>query len=602
MKHIPEAYQIQAKQLEIVIGNLKRKVNQYSFARLLVFLVAILAVYIFFGYGIKALVLIAITAIAVFLFLVKKQVQEEVLLQFSKDKLRLLENEVNVLEYRENLYDNGNQFSDAKHAYTDDLDIFGPNSVYAYINRCSSQKARRILASYFKEPANRSEILKRQEAIVELGQFSSDTLDYRTRLLSLPSRDIDVLEVFFTDKLAKAMGFIQNTKLKAYAVAVPFLSIALLVLTVFWGGLWFNILGLFLLLNFIVYFFYKARIDFVHEGIGKSSAIFKNYASNLKWIENQEWKADLLKDKTSTGGKRKEVYRQFLELDKILTNLNYRFNIIVAIFLNLFFQWDLRQLRKLYAWHLKSESDIVDGFDTIAQFEVLISLSVLDNNHPEWTYPKIEEGFGFESKELGHPLIEESKRVNNDFSLGERPTADVITGSNMAGKSTFLRTVGVNMVLAFLGAKTCSKAFKSSVFNLYSFMRIKDSLAESTSTFKAEIDRLKMILEETAKDETAFVLIDEMLRGTNSKDKYLGSKAFIERMIQQKTPGFIATHDLQIADLEKDYPSSVRNYHFDISVKDEEMFFDYKIKNGECKTFNASILLKAIGLDVTNGE
>jgi DNA mismatch repair ATPase MutS len=154
------------------------------------------------------------------------------------------------------------------------------------------------------------------------------------------------------------------------------------------------------------------------------------------------------------------------------------------------------------------------------------------------------------------------------------------------------------MVLAYAGAKVCAKNMETSIFSIISYMRIKDSLANQTSTFKAEIDRLKMILDFTQSHQNSFVLIDEMLRGTNSKDKYLGSKVFIKKLIAQNTPGFIATHDLQIAELEKEYPTQLRNFHFDITIQNQEMFFDYKIKNGECKTFNASILLKAIGIEI----
>jgi DNA mismatch repair ATPase MutS len=168
----------------------------------------------------------------------------------------------------------------------------------------------------------------------------------------------------------------------------------------------------------------------------------------------------------------------------------------------------------------------------------------------------------------------------------------------MAGKSTFLRTVGVNMILAFAGAKVCASSFKTSIFKLVSYMRIKDSLQNQTSTFKAEIDRLKMILDYTQQEKHALVLIDEMLRGTNSKDKYLGTKVFIKKLIAQRTPGFIATHDLQIADLVEEYPEQLRNFHFDIQIQENEMYFDYQIKEGKCETFNASLLLKAIGLDI----
>jgi len=166
----------------------------------------------------------------------------------------------------------------------------------------------------------------------------------------------------------------------------------------------------------------------------------------------------------------------------------------------------------------------------------------------------------------------------------------------MAGKSTFLRTVGINMVLAFSGAPVCAARFQTSIFSLVTYMRIKDSLNDQTSTFKAELNRLKMILEMVSKVPDSLVLIDEMLRGTNSKDKYQGSKAFIERLIEQNISALFATHDLQLSEMIEDYPQQLRNYHFDIQLTEGEMNFDYKLKQGACRTFNAAILLKQIGL------
>jgi DNA mismatch repair ATPase MutS len=168
----------------------------------------------------------------------------------------------------------------------------------------------------------------------------------------------------------------------------------------------------------------------------------------------------------------------------------------------------------------------------------------------------------------------------------------------MAGKSTFLRTIGINTVLALCGAPVCASEMQVSVITIISYMRIKDSLNESTSTFKAELDRLQMLLAAVSNEPKVFFLIDEMLRGTNSVDKYLGSKAVIEQLISKKGVGMVATHDLQIAHLEQKHPDYVRNFYFDIQVIDGEMLFDYKIKHGECKTFNASLLLKQIGIDV----
>ncbi|WP_394333386.1 MutS-related protein [Mucilaginibacter pedocola] len=187
----------------------------------------------------------------------------------------------------------------------------------------------------------------------------------------------------------------------------------------------------------------------------------------------------------------------------------------------------------------------------------------------------------------------------NDYELNDALHIDIITGSNMAGKSTFLRTIGINAVLALAGAKVCASAMQVSVVTIVSYMRIKDNLNESTSTFKAELDRLQMLLAAVENEERVFFLIDEMLRGTNSVDKYLGSKAVIEQLIAKKGVGMVATHDLQIARLEDKYPAYVRNYYFDIQIINGEMLFDYKLKYGECKTFNASLLLKQIGIEFT---
>ena len=236
----------------------------------------------------------------------------------------------------------------------------------------------------------------------------------------------------------------------------------------------------------------------------------------------------------------------------------------------------------------------------IAEFEALISLSSLAINYPEWAFPQIADGeaYTITAKNIAHPLISNKYSVTNNYELNDAFKIDIITGSNMAGKSTFLRTIGINTVLALSGAPVCADDMTVSVITIVSYMRIKDSLNESTSTFKAELDRLQMLLAAVENEPKVFFLIDEMLRGTNSVDKYLGSKAVIEQLISKKGVGMVATHDLQIAELEKKYPDYIRNFYFDIQVVNGEMLFDYKMKHGECKTFNASLLLKQIGIDV----
>jgi DNA mismatch repair ATPase MutS len=229
----------------------------------------------------------------------------------------------------------------------------------------------------------------------------------------------------------------------------------------------------------------------------------------------------------------------------------------------------------------------------------LNTLATIHFNHPDWCLPKLAPNhFVFESKALGHPLIPGAERINNDFLVAENTLISLVTGSNMAGKSTFLRSIGINMVLAQMGSPVCAKNFTISPVRLMTSMRISDNLAENTSTFYAELKKLKTIIEAVNNREKVFVLLDEILRGTNSHDRHTGSAAFITQLIRHHAFAVIATHDLELADLKKAFPQSLENYHFDVQVKGEELYFDYKLKEGVCHSLNASLLMKKIGIEL----
>jgi len=325
------------------------------------------------------------------------------------------------------------------------------------------------------------------------------------------------------------------------------------------------------------------------------------YGLAFKCIEDEEWQSGynknlaLLIDSESYA-----VSAKIQALSALINKLNNRLNMVLGFILNVIFIWDIRQVIAIENWKRSNHEHFETAFDVIGEFEVLTSLSSLAGNYPDWCFPEIATGTGYTyiAKKLAHPLINRQNRIANDFELNDTHKIDIITGSNMAGKSTFLRSIGINAVLGLCGAPVCADAMQLSVIKVITYMRIKDSLNESTSTFKAELDRLQMLLTAVEQEEKVYFLIDEMLRGTNSVDKYLGSKAVIKKLIHINGVGQIATHDLQIARLEDEYPQYIRNYYFDIQVRGNEMLFDYKIKHGECKTFNASLLLRQIGIDV----
>ena len=250
-------------------------------------------------------------------------------------------------------------------------------------------------------------------------------------------------------------------------------------------------------------------------------------------------------------------------------------------------------------WKQQNHEHVLGWFTALGEFEAINSLSILSFNHPEWCFPELKkEHFFIEGKEIGHPLIPAGKCVNNPVKIDQAGELMLVTGSNMAGKSTYLRSIGVNTVLAMAGAPVCAKYFCLSPVQIISSMRIADNLEESTSTFYAELKKLKTVIDKVNNNEKVFILLDEILRGTNSLDRHTGSAALIKQLIKHNAVGIIATHDVELAGLKDEYPSGILNYHFDVQVNNEELYFDYKLKEGICTSLNASILMKKIGIEL----
>lgn len=272
----------------------------------------------------------------------------------------------------------------------------------------------------------------------------------------------------------------------------------------------------------------------------------------------------------------------------------------LAIVLEIYFCWSIHQVIALEKWKQINEKNLDNWFATIGYFEAMNSLANLSFNNPDWKFPVIgKENTIIEGTSIGHPLIPPSKRVTNDVKIDHLSEIMLVTGSNMAGKSTYLRSIGVNMVLAMCGASVCASWFCMTPMLVVSSMRITDNLAESTSTFYAELKKLKVIIDKVNKGDKIFILLDEILRGTNSIDRHTGSMALLKQLIKQKAVGIIATHDVELAELEKQYPENILNYHFDVQVNNEELYFDYKLKTGVCTSMNASILMKKIGITIS---
>lgn len=575
--------------------------NTYSLFRLGIFGLFILSVCLAVSFD--EIIIIIVSAVILglcFSWLITKQNHFESLKNYFLDIKKVNENELANIVNRSNIYHNGSWFTDDKHYYTSDLDIFGSNSLFQLINRASTLPGIIKLATWLNAPADKNVISSRQQAIDEIAGKNDWKIDIQAHLLfSLKQQKEQIKNLLEYLKIPVELE--QQEWLNIYSKIAPYFLLTVIIAGIFYAPARYFAGVIALFNNRLISSRSKSikKTDLIAGRIGKTLV---HFVFAFKSIENEEWKAEYLKNlsdriKTKDGA---AISDKIGELSGLINKLNYRLNMVVSFVLNIFLLWDVRQVIAIENWKKNNHESLETAFDVIAEYEALISLASLRINYPEWCFPVITDGSGYTltASQIAHPLISADNRVANDYELNDTFKIDIITGSNMAGKSTFLRTIGINTVLALCGAPVCARSMSVSVVTMLSYMRIKDSLNESTSTFKAELDRLQMLLGAVEGDAKVFFLIDEMLRGTNSVDKYLGSKAVIKQLILKKGVGMVATHDLQIADMEKQYPDYIRNFYFDIQVKDGEMLFDYKIKHGECKTFNASLLLKQIGIDV----
>ncbi len=597
---IMTAYLRRCEHCGSAVTRLTAAINRYAVFRLLTIVLGFAGIYQVLELRSVPLTLIAFFLVMiVFAYLVRKHSRLYAEREYYQDLRRVCDNETGSLLHGSNIYGDGSRRTDDRHAYASDLDLFGPGSLFQLLNRCSTLPGEDRLAGWLLGAADRDTIRQRQLAVRELTAKQDWILDVQARLLPHHGKNDELPGLFAYLNMAPL--FSGRKALRTYVAAAPFVFLAFLALTVYENSFGY-LLVLTGLLNGALIYLNMSGINRTDRLIGRAGKVLKSFGEIFRRIENETWQSALCVHLQSGIGREtgETLSQRIRQLSALTDKLDYRLNIFVSIILNYIFVWDLKQVFALEAWKEENKHNLETAFDVVAEFEALISLTSLHTNHPGWTFPVVTEPgrYTILAEKMGHPLIRKEVRVTNRFELEDAAIIEIITGSNMAGKSTFLRTVGINAVLAFAGAPACAERLEISLMKLVTYMRIRDSLNESTSTFKAELDRLKMILDTAGGTEKTYFLIDEMLRGTNSVDKYRGSRAVIKKLLNAGAAGMVATHDLQLAGLQAEHPGRIRNYHFDIRVEQGEMRFDYLLKEGECVTFNASLLLRKIGVDV----
>jgi DNA mismatch repair ATPase MutS len=291
------------------------------------------------------------------------------------------------------------------------------------------------------------------------------------------------------------------------------------------------------------------------------------------------------------------AYKQVDRLSKIIDSISSRHGSFYFI-MNILTLWDYQNMISLERWRKESGGFLKAWLEAIGKIEALSSLAIIRYDNPEWVVPKISESEKpeFEAKSMGHPLLR-GNRVENDLSTNIPDRILLITGSNMSGKSTLLRTAGINLVLAYTGAPVCARKFTASIMEIHTCMRVSDDLSRNISSFYAELLRIKNIVKEAETGKSLFFLLDEIFKGTNSIDRHTGARVLIQKLNGLNCIGLVSTHDLELGDLEKS-SDKIKNYHFEEYYKDDRIHFDYKLRNGVSKTRNAVYLMKMAGIDI----
>ena len=334
-----------------------------------------------------------------------------------------------------------------------------------------------------------------------------------------------------------------------------------------------------------------------HELLTNMSLSFQKYASLLKALENEQFSAPFLNAlKQSIVVEKATASLAMKRLSVILNQFDSMFNPLATILMNGLLQYHIYTLFSLTKWKRTYGHTVFQWFHVLGQFESVSSIANCAYNHPEFIFPKplYTEG-GLSMKNVGHPLIPSEKRIGNDIDFKD-PSFVVLTGSNMSGKSTFLRTLGVNLVLAKMGSPVCADAFAFYPFHVFVSMRVSDSLQNSESFFFAELKRLKRIIAALEDNQKTFVILDEILRGTNSNDKRAGTIGLLKNLMRHKAVGIIATHDLVIGDMKQEFPDYLSNKCFEVEIVNNELHFDYKLADGVAQNMSAAFLMKKMGI------
>lgn len=582
------------------LKHVSKKIFAIGVLRFIAFVCMIIPVIVFWG---DSMLFSVFIPTVFFLWLVKKHDYYFRYRDFLKKKIEVNRAESNTLNYDYSAFDSGEEFIDYNHSYTFDLDVFGKSSLFQSVNRCSTEMGKKILAGWFKSHLeDKKAIEERQAGVKELVPDVSFRQNLRIAGLLKNNFSVNVDDLKTWVSVSTCFGNNLFLHYLPYVVAI----VNTMALGLMFAGIISEYLFLLLFFSFLVLStFFSRRITKLQTVYERKADMLLVYAEQMELIEKKNFSSAALlnvKEKLQCS----DGSSAFAALSRLLQMMNFldqRGNVLINVLLNGFMFWELFQIMRIEKWREQHSGELYGWLEAVGELEAYSSLATFSYNNPEYLFPVITDGtFYLRGEDLGHPLIHRDKCVKNGINIGSTPSCIIVTGANMAGKSTYLRTVGVNFLLACIGAPVCAGCFEIVPVRLVTSLRTNDSLINNESYFFAELKRMKMIIDRLSSGERLFIILDEILRGTNSKDKQKGSFAVISQFMKLNTNCIIATHDLQLGVLEDVYPDKVKNFCFEADIENDELVFSYKMRTGTAHNMNACFLMNKMGITVAEDK
>lgn len=591
-------YTERLQQTEAELKEVRKNITRISITRVFLFVAGIAGVIHFFHSESWKIILTLCLTFLPFFVLIKIHDRLFRRREWLETQARINREELQGLQGDYSCFDEGKEFIDPEHFYSFDLDLFGRRSLFQAINRTCTSFGKEQLANWMKNHlANKDAIEARQATVIDLSSRTKFREQFRVTGLVNQGSANDGIDIRIWSE--SPSHYLHASWVKAFIWGVPVIN-SLLLITSLTGLISMSWFGLSFMLFVIISFGIIKRATTIQEIYGKRLKTLNGYAHLIALAKQEQWNShqmNALINSLDVDGK--SPVEALMQLSKELDRLDLRNNQLLYIILegSIFFQ--LQQIVRIERWKERYGHYVMNWLKTIGEIDALCSLGTFAYNHPDYTYPTFNDTpFCFKASDMGHPLMSASQCVKNNALIPSRPYFLIITGANMAGKSTYLRTIGINYLLACIGAPVCCSSLTLYPSQLITSLRTSDSLSDNESYFFAELKRLKRIIDLLNEGKELFIILDEILKGTNSTDKQKGSFDLIRQFMVLRTNGIIATHDLLLGELIKQYPNEIRNYCFEADIQNNELSFSYKLREGIAQNMNACFLMKKMGITI----